>query len=515
MLGTVGLALVLTVVISVLGIASLARNSNKTDAIVTGNLPAIRALDDLKFAAVQTQVDMAMHVTATDGGTRAMYAAKVADDLKAFHTALTSYESVRPEQSATLGSLQQDWAHYEHIATKTQLPAGERGDLPSWQIIRNAEVAPLMEKVYANLASLSSAEQADVTAMTADAHATNNASRTRAVILLVAGFLLVVGLSLRVSKSVSNPLRRVQAVCEALATGDLTATADLTSNDEVGKMAQALNTASLNIREMVASIDSSADSLAGAAENMSSLSSRIARSTEDVTARTVSVATTASQVSQSVGVAKAGGEEMTASIREIATRASEAATVAGRAVAAADRTSETVSKLGDSSREIGDVVRVITTIAEQTNLLALNATIEAARAGDYGKGFAVVASEVKDLAQETARATENIVQRVDTIQRDAEAAMSAISEISSVIGRISDHQQVIAGTVEEQQATTGEISRSVGEAASGTADIAQSMTSVAEAASATSSDVQEAEKAATNLATLSGELTEIVGRFRY
>src|SRR6185436_1820378 len=99
------------------------------------------------------------------------------------------------------------------------------------------------------------------------------------------------------------------------------------------------------------------------------------------------------------------------------------------------------AKLGESSRQIGDVVKVITSIAEQTNLLALNATIEAARAGDAGRGFAVVASEVKELAQETARATEDIAHRVDTIQRDAQEAVSAISEISTVIGRISDHQE--------------------------------------------------------------------------
>ena len=176
----------------------------------------------------------------------------------------------------------------------------------------------------------------------------------------------------------------------------------------------------------------------------------------------------ASQVWESVDVVKAGGDEMTGSIQEIAASASEAATVAGQAVAAAGRTNETVAKLGESSRQIGDVVKVITSIAEQTNLLALNATIEAARAGEAGRGFAVVAAEVKDLAQETARATEDIARRVDTIQRDASAAAAAISEISTVIGRISEHQQIIAGTVEEQQVTTAEIGRSVGQAASGT-----------------------------------------------
>jgi methyl-accepting chemotaxis protein len=513
MLGTAGLALALTVIIGVLGIVSLAANSAATDQIVSGNLPSIRALDALKLAAAQTQVDMAMHVTAADPGARESYAAKVEQDIKAFDTAMTAYHASRKGHPPELAALHKHWALYVHIAKTAQLPAGERGDLPSWQIIRNAEVAPLMEQVYADLQALADLDQADVTATTGAAHDTYADGLTRAVIVLVVGSLLVVGLSLLVSNGVVARLRRVKDVCEALASGDLTATTDLDSNDEVGLMSQALNTASRNIREVVAAIDGSAGTLSGAADDMSALSSRIARSAEDVKARTVDVAEAATRVSESVEVARAGGYGMTNSIQEIAASASEAATVAGHAVAAAGSTNETVSKLGESSRQIGDVVKVITSIAEQTNLLALNATIEAARAGEAGRGFAVVASEVKELAQETARATEDIANRVDTIQRDARAAVAAISEISTVIGNISEHQQAIARTVEEQQVTTAEIGRSVVDAADGTADIAASMSEVAEAARVTSTGVQEAEHAATNLATLSVELTGLVGRF--
>jgi methyl-accepting chemotaxis protein len=513
MLATAALALGLAVIISLLGILSLSAYSAATDRLVEGNLPSIRALDGLKIAAAQTQVDMAMHVTAADPGSRASYAAKVEQDLKDFDNAMEAYHRSRPGHPAPLVSLHKNWALYVHIAKTAQLPAGERGDLPSWQIIRNAEVAPLMEKVYADLQALADLEQADVTATTGAARDTYVNGLTQGVILLVVGSLLVIGLSLLVANSVAAPLRRVKDVCEALASGDLTATTDLDSRDEVGKMGQALNTATRNIREVVAAIDTSAGTLSGAADDMSALSSRIARSAEDVTTRAVDVAELAARVSENVDVAKAGGYGMSNSIQEIATSASEAATVAGEAVVAAGSTNETVAKLGESSRQIGDVVKVITSIAEQTNLLALNATIEAARAGEAGRGFAVVASEVKELAQETARATEDIAHRVDTIQRDALAAVSAISGISAVIGSISEHQQAIARTVEEQQVTTAEIGRSVGEAAAGTADIAASISEVAGAATVTSTGVQEAEHAATNLATLSAELTGLVGRF--
>src|SRR5581483_7458380 len=151
----------------------------------------------------------------------------------------------------------------------------------------------------------------------------------------------------------------------------------------------------------------------------------------------------------------------------------EAARVATSAVRVAEVTSGAISKLGDSSIEIGKVVKVITSIAEQTNLLALNATIEAARAGEAGKGFAVVANEVKELANETARATEDISRKIDAIQTDTQTAVISIQEITDVIAKINDIQTTIASAVEEQAATTNEIGRNVSEAAKGTTEIAQ------------------------------------------
>jgi methyl-accepting chemotaxis protein len=174
-----------------------------------------------------------------------------------------------------------------------------------------------------------------------------------------------------------------------------------------------------------------------------------------------------------------------------------------------------VSKLGESSLQIAEVVKVITSIAQQTNLLALNATIEAARAGEAGKGFAVVATEVKELAQETAKATEDIARRVDAIQGDTAGAVEAIAEISGIIGKINDYQLTIASAVEEQTATTNEMSRNVSEAAAGAGEIAANITGVATAAQVTTESVSEAQSAATDLARMGSELQALVGRFRY
>jgi methyl-accepting chemotaxis protein len=205
---------------------------------------------------------------------------------------------------------------------------------------------------------------------------------------------------------------------------------------------------------------------------------------------------------------------MTASIRDIATSAADAAGVARGAVEVAQSANTTVAKLGASSAEVGNIVKVITSIAEQTNLLALNATIEAARAGEAGKGFAVVASEVKDLAQETAKATEEISQRIGAIQTDTDAAVGAIGQISEVIERINAYSDTIASAVEEQTATTSEIGRNVAEAAIGSTSIAETISGVAEAAQNTNAGVSESQRTAEELARLASELQGLVGQFR-
>jgi methyl-accepting chemotaxis protein len=236
---------------------------------------------------------------------------------------------------------------------------------------------------------------------------------------------------------------------------------------------------------------------------------------EETSGQSNSVSAAAEQVSRNLQTVAAGAEEMSASINEIAKNAVESAKVAGKAVEIASSTSSTITKLGESSVEIGNVIKLITSIAQQTNLLALNATIEAARAGESGKGFAVVATEVKELAKATATAAGEIALKVETIQADTRNATSAMGEITGVITAINDISTVIATAVEEQTATTNDISRNVTEAATGGAEIANNILGVAQAAEATAKGATESQEAAVSLAGMGDELQKLVDKFHF
>ena len=316
------------------------------------------------------------------------------------------------------------------------------------------------------------------------------------------------------ARELQEKVDQILVVIDAAAKGDLTQEVTISGDDALGKMGEGLQTLLEDFRTSMKSISENAQTLASASTELAATGREMRGSSESTMQQANEVAESSSQVRTNVESVSGAVEQMNMSIREIAGSATDASNISSDAVTVANAANETVSKLGVSSAEIGKVVKVINSIAEQTNLLALNATIEAARAGEAGKGFAVVANEVKELAKETARATEDISQKIETIQSDTRGAVDSIGKIMETINQINDATTTIASAVEEQTATTSEIGRSIGEAASGSSEIATTVAAVAIAAEGTMQGAGNSLEAAEELSRMATDLQNLVSRFQ-
>ncbi|GAA1626182.1 methyl-accepting chemotaxis protein [Actinoplanes couchii] len=329
------------------------------------------------------------------------------------------------------------------------------------------------------------------------------------VLLALAGAALAYLQASRISRRMA----RLTGGLQRLADHDLTVRIDDKGSDEIGEAATALNTAAVELRAVMREVTTASDEVTGTARRVSSTGGEMSAAADTAADRAGSVGSSAETVSLVVQTVAAGAEEMGASISEISHNAQEAAQAGRDGVGLTAAASEVIAELRASTAKITDVVQLIATIAEQTNLLALNATIEAARAGETGKGFAVVAGEVKELAQETARATEDVTARVAAINADTARAVQAIDAISERIAQVNDYQTAIAAAVEEQAATTAEMARNIAEAAGGSRDIADGINTVSGAMQSTRQSVVSSHRAADELAATAQRLTGLVGRF--
>lgn len=375
----------------------------------------------------------------------------------------------------------------------------------------------VMDQIRAVLTEMGEAESSLLAVRAASTAQSATSSRTAILAGVLVAAVLVVLLALLLARSILRPLSGLTGRLAEIADGegDLTQRVDESRRDEFGILGATFNRFLAKLAGIIAQIGDQANSLAAASEELSTGTRQIAGSAEQTSREVGGVVGSTESMSSALSTVAAGAEEMGASIREIASSASDASQAGVEAVRVAEEASRTVTALGQSSAEITGVVNLITAIAEQTNLLALNATIEAARAGESGKGFAVVASEVKELAQETARATEDISNRVQGIQSSASATSEAITRMTEIVARVNDYQTTIASAVEEQTATTSEMARNVTEASSNSQAAAVSLSTVSTAVSETSTSIISSEQAVSELARMSATLHSLVGQFKY
>jgi methyl-accepting chemotaxis protein len=317
------------------------------------------------------------------------------------------------------------------------------------------------------------------------------------------------------ASNLTSQVRNIAEVTGAVADGDLTKKITVEAHGEIAELKTTINKMGDDLTDKMRNIAEATAALTSFADELDQVSSEMTKEASNTSTQATESSAAAEQVDRNVQMVATSTEELNASIKEVARNTNEAASVGSKAVDTTEKTNTTIAKLGQSSTEIGNVIKVITSIAEQTNLLALNATIEAARAGEAGKGFAVVANEVKELAKETAKATEDISSKIEAIQTDTKGSVNAIGEISNIINQINEIQNNIAGAVEEQSVTTNEIGRSAGEAAKGTSAIVDNISHVAEAAERTTKGASTAQKAAAELSGVSEQLQDLVNQFSF
>lgn len=506
----------LMLVVGVVGVTQLAKSNARLAYMDSEVLAAAATLRDMNTHFESLRFRVADLAVTPDEEEKRVIDDRIVELDALLDGSIDAYTSTdmtgREEQVAVI---ERALAEYREVRDAEILPLARDNDLDAFVEARAAKITPLTAEISTAIDELVAIEDQAAAETVAASVSAYESARATIITLLVVATVVSVALALVTGRAVSRPLSETVHVLQGLAEGRLDQRLPVRGTDEVGLMAQALNTALDMLTEALTNISGSSGSLASASEELSAVSAQMSGTAEQSADQAGTISAAAEQVSVNVQTVAAGTEQMSASIQEIAHSASSASSIASDAVQTASEANATVAKLGRSTAEIGAVLKVITSIAEQTNLLALNATIESARAGEAGRGFAVVANEVKELAHQTGQATGDITRRIEAIQADSAEAGIAIASISAVIEAINDSQSTIAAAVEEQTVTTNEMSRSVSEAAGGASDIARSMSTVARAAAETTAGAGGTAEAAGQLAQMAAELQQLVGRFRF
>ncbi|MBU1161183.1 MAG: methyl-accepting chemotaxis protein [Proteobacteria bacterium] len=368
--------------------------------------------------------------------------------------------------------------------------------------------------------------------------------RNELIGVIIILFVLGAGVITYISRKITIPIKHAAEMLKDIAQGegDLTKRLKVETKDEVGEMAEWFNKFIDTVQKIIKDVAQNANRVKDASGELSEISKQmtsgaeqtsekanvVAAAGEEMSSNMTSVAAATEEAATNVNMVATAAEQMIATITEIAQNSEKASNITGRAVVQTQSASNKVDELGSAANEIGKVVETITEISEQVNLLALNATIEAARAGEAGKGFAVVANEIKDLAKQTAEATQEIKGKIGAIQGSTDATVTEIGQILKVINDVNDIVSTIATAVEEQSVTTKEIAGNVAQASQGiqevnenvaqsssvARDIAKDIADVNQASGEMSDSSSQVNMSAEALARLSETLNELVGKFK-
>ena len=528
-IGAFGLVLVITLALGLFAIDRLGA-VNETAAEIRDNwLQATKYLGDLATTAEQIRVYEASHTMARTKDDEAGVEQRLADAYRAWEKTWKGYEpTVEPgEERQLVNQLTPEWSAYVALDKKL-LDLSRAGEKQKAQDLWQGEARDHFFKIRDLIAKdidLNVRGAADAADRGTAAYVS---ARWLIIIGLTVALVLCVGAAILIITGVSKPIAQMTGLMGRLAKHDLAVAIEgMQRRDEIGAMAKAVDVFKQNmiradelateqraeqekkearqkkIEGYVAAFDSTVQqalgTLASASSQMTSTAQSMSATAEETSRQATAVAAATEQASANVQTVASASEELSASISEIGRQVEQSSSITRKAVDQAKTTSMTVDGLAKAAQRIGEVVKLIQDIASQTNLLALNATIEAARAGEAGKGFAVVASEVKTLANQTAKATEEISSQISEIQSSTGETVSAIESIGQTIAQVNEIASTIASAVQEQSAATQEIAGNVQQASKGTAEITQNIAGVTQAASETGAGSTQVLGAATEL----------------
>jgi len=501
-----------------LGIFSLDRMSvlnDQSTELAENWLPSIAAIGALDREVGAYRRNLLLHVVQTDAEGRAAVDKSLQTNRADVEQTRAAYEKLisSPAERADYEKLVRDWNAYLSEA-EAVLVLSRKGAVDEAKAVVETKTRPLARAIDADLRALIDLNVASGKAASVEGDRIFASVSTWMIGALVALTVLAAAVGVLIVRAIGSSMRAVTVPLGGLAAGDLAVEIPYRGQKtEVGMIADAVQVfkdaliakkaadevalaevaakaeRAQRLEAMTASFETKVgglvQALSSAATEMEATAQSMSATAEETDQQAVAVAAASEQAATNVQTVAGASEELSASIREIAGQVEQSSKIAGRAVDEANRTDVTVSQLAEAAQRIGDVLNLISSIASQTNLLALNATIEAARAGDAGKGFAVVASEVKNLANQTAKATEEIAGQIAAIQETTQGVVGAIRGIGGTIGEISEISATIASAVEEQRAATQEIARNVQEAARGTQEVTTNIEGVKRASADT------------------------------